>query len=227
MNANMHGAEALLGAYEATGEAVHLARAGRILDTFTAQIAPAEGWHLPEHYTRNGRLTAPIPAIRCSAPQARRPAIPSSSRDCCCNGGTVRLSGRCAGPRARTLWRQALTDGWLPATGGFAYTLGFDRKVAIPDRYWWPVTEAIGTVAMLIKAARRPEDEEWYRTLWQFAQTHMIDHALGGWFPEIGPDGKPVSTIFKGKPDIYHSIQAALFPLTPGVSRHLAHLGAI
>ena len=51
MNANMHGVEALLAAFEAIGDTLFLTRAGRILDFFTDRIANGEGWRLPEHYT--------------------------------------------------------------------------------------------------------------------------------------------------------------------------------
>ena len=50
MNANMHGAEALLAAYEATGESHYLDRAGQILDFFVGFIAPQYDWRIPEHY---------------------------------------------------------------------------------------------------------------------------------------------------------------------------------
>ena len=97
--------------------------------------------------------------------------------------------------------------------------MGFDGRPEILSRYWWPVTEAIGALAALIKLERRAEDEVWYRRLWSFADTAFIDHARGGWFPEIGEDSRPSATQFKGKPDIYHALQATLFPLAPGLSR--------
>jgi sulfoquinovose isomerase len=227
MNANMHAVEALLSAFEATGEAVHLARAGRILDKFTVQIAPVEGWHIPEHFTEDWKIDRAYAGNPMFRPAGTTPGHSLEFARLLLQWWD--LSGRQgdAPDRARSLWHQALTDGWLLGTGGFAYTLDFDRKVAISNRYWWPVTEAIGTAAMLLKADPHTGDDDWYRILWQFAQTHLIDHVHGGWFPEIGPDGKSASSIFRGKPDIYHSIQAALFPLTPGISRHLAHLGAI
>ncbi|MDN5569623.1 MAG: AGE family epimerase/isomerase, partial [Paracoccus sp. (in: a-proteobacteria)] len=53
MNANMHGVEALLAAYEATGEPLFLTRAGRILDFFIIGQAASHGWRIPEHYHRN------------------------------------------------------------------------------------------------------------------------------------------------------------------------------
>ena len=53
-----------------------------------------------------------------------------------------------------------------------------------------------------------------------------MDHERGGWFPEIDEEGQPVSKQFLGKPDIYHSIQAGLFPVVNGVSR-LARVGSV
>ena len=96
-----------------------------------------------------------------------------------------------------------------------------------PARYWWPVTEAIGAVAALIKLDRRAEDEAWYRRLWAFADRHLIVHARGGWYPELDAEDRLADTQFRGKPDIYHSIQAALFPLSPGLSRNATTLPLI
>lgn len=68
-----------------------------------------------------------------------------------------------------------------------------------------------------------PGDEDWYRRLWRFADDKLIDHAHAGWFPELDADGTPTGRQFKGKPDIYHSLQAVLFPLADGLSRqHVA-----
>ena len=47
---------------------------------------------------------------------------------------------------------------------------------------------------------------------------HFIDKSRGGWFPAIDAAGQPTETQFKGKPDLYHSVQAALFPLVPDLS---------
>ena len=53
MNANMHAAESMLGAFEATGETLWLDRAGRILDFLTNQIVPKHEWRLPEDWQVN------------------------------------------------------------------------------------------------------------------------------------------------------------------------------
>ena len=47
MNANMHGVEAHLAAFEVTGREIFLERAGRILAFFLGKMAPAHGWRIP------------------------------------------------------------------------------------------------------------------------------------------------------------------------------------
>lgn len=219
MNANMHGVEAHLAVFEATEDSHYLHRAGQILDFFTNRIAPAENWRIPEHYDDNWDIDLAYAGNPMFRPAGTTPGHSFEFGRLLLQHWD--LSGRPPGDaphRARKLIEQALADAWL-AEGGFAYTLDFDGKVAIPSRFWWPVTEAIGAVAALIKLDRKASDEIWYRRLWAFADTHFLDHTHGGWFPEIDESGKIETTIFKGKPDIYHGLQACLFPLAPGLSR--------
>ena len=109
--------------------------------------------------------------------------------------------------------------------GGLAYTLNFDGTPSVRDRYWWPVTEAIGVLAALIKLERSEGDEAWYRRMWRFAEGHFMDTERGGWFPEIDEAGQPTDAQFAGKPDIYHAVQAVLYPPVPGLSRLADGLG--
>lgn len=221
MNANMHGVEAMLAAYEATGAEVWLTRAGRILDFFTARMAPAHGWRIPEHYSLDWQVD---PAYR-GNPMFRPPgSTPGHSFEL----GRLLLqhwdlAGRAddtAPQRARALIERAHADAWCEA-GGYIYTLEPGGAPGLRNRYWWPVTEAIGAYAALIKLERRADDEARYRQLWHFAAAHFLDFGRGGWFPELDDNGQPCSAQFEGKPDLYHALQADLFPLAPGLS-HLA-----
>ena len=228
MNANMHGVEAMLAAHEATGDDLWLIRAGRILDFFLGRIAPAHDWRLPEHYTADWQVDPAYQGNPMFRPAGTTPGHSFELGRLCLQHWD--LSGRPdsgAPERARQVISQALQDAWLPQ-GGFAYTLSAAGQVAIPDRYWWPVTEAIGALSALLKAAAHPGDQDWYARLWSFADQHLIDHARGGWFPELDDAGRPTARQFHGKPDIYHALQAALLPLVPGLShlqRDLAALG--
>lgn len=221
MNANMHSVESLLTAYEATGRAVFLERAGRILDFFVTRIAPQEGWRLPEHYDAEWQIDRGYSGNPMFRPAGSTPGHSFELGRLLLQYWDLRgRPGTSAPQDARRLIEQALEDAWNEELGGFAYTLGAGGKVDIADRYWWPVTEAIGAMAALLKLEGRAHDEVWYRRLWEFADAHLIDHARGGWFPELDAGNKPVSKQFPGKPDIYHSVQAALFPLAAGLSRH-------
>jgi len=227
MNANMHGVEAMLAAFEVTGEALWLQRAGRILDFFTGQIAPAHGWRLPEHYTEDWQVDPDYAGNPMFRPAGSTPGHSFELGRLLIQHWD--LSGRPEGDapgRARQLIERALADAWLPE-GGFAYTLRNDGTIDISDRYWWPVTEAIGAIATLQKLGGTEEDESRYRRLWQFADATLIDHQRGGWYPELDASGRPVARQFHGKPDIYHALQAVLFPLAPGVSRQATQLPAV
>ncbi|MEE2950160.1 MAG: AGE family epimerase/isomerase [Pseudomonadota bacterium] len=219
MNANMHGVEALLAAFEATGEAVFLSRARRILAFFIDRIAPQEGWRIAEHYTDDWRIDRAYEGNPMFRPAGTTPGHSFEM-------GRLHLQAwDLAGrpdddsvAKARRLTETALLA-WDEARGGFAYTLNADGTIARNARYWWPVTEAIGVFAALIKLDRKESDEVWYRKLWRFADQCLIDHETGGWFPELGEDDRPAMDQFAGKPDIYHALQAELFPLAGGISR--------
>jgi len=219
MNANMHGVEAMLAAFEATGAAIHLDRAGRILDFFTARVAPKNLWRLPEHYTDNWDEDWDYRGDPMFRPAGTTPGHSLELGRLLLQWWELagRPDGDCPA-RARRLIEQALADAWRD-DGGLVYTLERDGHLAVRDRYWWPVAEGIGAMASLLKLDPRPSDEVWYRRFWRFADGHFIDHERGGWFPEIDEDGAPVARQFHGKPDLYHSLQAALLPLTPGIAR--------
>jgi mannose/cellobiose epimerase-like protein (N-acyl-D-glucosamine 2-epimerase family) len=219
MNANMHGVEALLTAYEATGRAAYLDKAGRILEFFVGQIAPANSWRLAEHYTQDWQINWAYSENPMFRPAGTTPGHSFELARLSLQYWDLR--GRPDGNAvavARNLMQAALDDAWDTERGGFIYTLNPDGTPAIKDRYWWPVTEAIGVLATLIKLDPTRADEEWYRKLWEFADGHFIDHDRGGWYPEIDDAGMPTDAQFKGKPDIYHAVQASLFALAPGIS---------
>lgn len=225
MNANMHGVEAFLAAFEITGDAVWLERAGRILEFFTARVAPEHGWRLPEHYTADWSVDAGYEGDPMFRPAGTTPGHSLELGRLLLQYWD--LAGR-ADPalpdRARRLIETAAAAAWLPA-GGFAYTLDFDGTPRVTDRYWWPVTEGIGAFAALAKlSSGQASDLAWHARLWDVSEALFIDHARGGWFPEVDDAGRPVSRMFTGKPDIYHALQACLFPLTPSLSGYYRDL---
>jgi mannose/cellobiose epimerase-like protein (N-acyl-D-glucosamine 2-epimerase family) len=224
-NANMHGCEAFMAAYEATGEAGYLDKAGSILDFFTARIAPAHDWRIPEHFAPGWTVDMDYEGDPMFRPRGTTPGHSFELARLLLQYWDLRgRPGDEMPARARALMQTALDDGWVTEGGGFVYTLDYGHAPQITDRYWWPVTEAIGVLASFLKIEARPEDEAWYRKVWGAAADLFVDTQNGGWIPEVDDAGRPVARQFSGKPDIYHALQAELLPLAPGLSRSMKAL---
>ncbi|WP_339114778.1 AGE family epimerase/isomerase [Thioclava sp. GXIMD2076] len=219
MNANMHATEAHLAAYEATGERAYLERAGRIIDVFIRRLAPEYNWRIPEHYTEEWTVDRAYEGDPMFRPRGTTPGHSVEWARLVLHYWDLR--GRVdedLPEAARILVEEALRLAWR-REGGFAYTLDFDGQVDRKARYWWPVCEGIGAISAILKTGTFARGEEWYRRLWAFAEAHLVDRKRGGWYPELDETGRPADGQFKGKPDLYHALQADLIPLTQGVSR--------
>ena len=115
---------------------------------------------------------------------------------------------------ARTLFIQAMSLGWDKQKGGFFYTLDWNDQPAKTAKLWWPLCEAAGAAHFLNE--HMPADdfyEDSYRLVWSTIANHVIDHKNGGWHEEMTEDLVPSHTLFAGKSDIYHALQACLIPL--------------
>jgi sulfoquinovose isomerase len=215
-NSNMHLTEALMAAFEATGDARFLARAERIADLILRRHAGAEGWRLPEHFDEHWHLDKEYSGSPMFRPYGTTPGHWLEwSR---LSVQLWELGGRRLDwlpEAARNLFRQAVTEGWDEAKGGFYYTLEWDGAPRIKDRYWWPCCEGIGAASVLGAVEGGDVYEVWYRRIWNFTEAHFIDHEHGGWHPQLDDHLKPNSDPFFGKPDIYHALQACLIPLLP------------
>ena len=219
MNANMHGIEAHLSAYEITGDRHYLTRANQILSFLVDTMGAQNDWRIPEHYTSDWIVDPDYEGNPMFRPKGTTPGHSFELGRLLVQAWDLGGRQDDAPHRARALIETALNDAWLPEKG-FAYTLNFDGSVRVADRYWWPVTEAIGAYATLIKLEGKEPDQLWYERLWQTGFKLFVDHELGGWNPEIDETNAPVQKQFFGKPDIYHALQACLYSLHPGVSHH-------
>ncbi len=129
---------------------------------------------------------------------------------------------------SRALFRQAVGEGWDAEKGGFYYTLDWEGRPHRRDRYWWPCMEGIGAAAVLNAVDGDAFHEQWYRRIWNWVATHLLDREHGGFRPQLNEALQPASGPFYGKPDIYHALQACLIPLLPtsgSVTRGLTTAG--
>ena len=215
-NSNMHLTEALMAAFEATGQQMYLTMAERIAGLIIDRHARAEGWRVAEHFTADWQVDRDYAGDPMFRPAGTTPghALEWSRL----LNQLWELGGRRHGwmiEAARALFLHTCEIGWNGARGGFYYTLDWNDRPSRSDRYWWPCAEGIAAAAVLRQTGGDARFEAWYRRIWDFTTHHLIDHARGGWFPELDDDLRPVSRVFTGKPDLYHAVQACLIPLVP------------
>ena len=216
-NSNMHLTEALMAAFEATGERSYLDKAESIADLILRRRAAAADWRVPEHYHADWSVD---PEYR--GPDVFRPYgyTPGHALE----WARLALQLWALGGRqlewlpdaARRLFAQAVAQGWDTQRGGLYYTLEYDGAPRTRDRLWWPICEGIGAAHFLGALDANAFTEDWYRRFWGFAARHLIDRREGGWRPQLNDDlAVPTQGFFVGKPDIYHALQACLIPLYP------------
>ncbi|MFP9136912.1 AGE family epimerase/isomerase [Devosia sp. XGJD_8] len=216
-NSNMHLTEALMAAFEATGDKAYLTKAERIAELIIAKHAVPLGHRVAEHFDENWVLDKNYQGSEMFRPSGATPGHWLEWSRLLYQLwvlGEKRLSWMTGA--ARELFRQSAELGWDQTHGGFFYTLDWDNKPIMREKLWWPVSEAIGAAAY-ISAYDTTHDyfQIWYRKLWDYAENHVIDHKRGGWLSELKEDLTPTSRLFVGKPDIYHALQACLIPLYP------------
>jgi sulfoquinovose isomerase len=218
LNANMHAVEAFLAAYCATGQAACLRRAEAISGRL-AGFAAARQWRIPEHFTADWQ---PLPDYHRDRPgDGFRPfgATPGHGLEWARLLLQLRLivPGEAGGllAAATELFRRAVADGWDAGRCGFAYTVDWQGREVSSQRLHWPLAEAIGAARYLEAATGQPGYADWYATFWRVADQCFIDRQGGSWWHELDTGGRPAGTIWPGKSDLYHVLNALLLSLLP------------
>lgn len=216
-NSNMHLTEALMAAFEATGERYYLDRAESIADLLIRRRAAEQGYRVPEHFDENWTLDR----IYYHPNEMFRPAGTTPGH--WLEWARLVLQLWVLGDKkhdwmpeaARGLFFQSMSLGWDKDRGGFFYTLDWEN---LPDKrmkLWWPLCEGAAAAHFLNQHLPSDFHEESYRKIWSFIANHSLDHAHGGWHEELTEDLVPSTTLFPGKGDIYHALQACLIPIFP------------
>jgi len=117
---------------------------------------------------------------------------------------------------AMRLFDRAVTDGWdADGAPGFVYTTDWDGTPIVRARMHWVLAEAINAAAVLYRRTGEPAYAEWYAAWWDYASQYLIDPVGGSWWHELDPSNRPTATVWPGKPDLYHAVQATLVPALP------------
>ena len=189
-NANMHMCEAMLSAYEATGESRFLDRAHLLARRICVDLADrADGlvwehyrsdwshdWdfnkddpqnlfkpygYLPGHFTEWSKLLLILERYRPEDWML---------------------------PRARNLFDVALEKSWDDDLGGMNYTFAPDGHILDRDRYYWVLSETFAAAALLALRTGDARYWDWYERAWAYSDKHFVDHEYGGWYRILNAD---------------------------------------
>lgn len=194
-NANMHMCEALIAAYEATGDVQFRDRALTIAEALTVTLAEATDGLIWEHYTPDWEpdfeynRDEPTHTFRPWGYQpghqiewAKLLAVLSRHLD---EGWLV--------PRAEELFEAAIEYGW-DDDGGFYYSFDLDGDPVVTDKYSWEVAEAIGAAAVLYDQTGNDYYLNWYDRFWTYAKSSLVNPMYGNWYTKVTEDNEPVPT---------------------------------
>ena len=233
-NANMHGVEMCLAVADATGDHLWLHRAARITTWFIARHARQSEWRIPEHFDGSG---TPDPLYNQAQPNDPfRPfgstvghgfewsrlllqldaafalaEIPDSVAMGELTGRPMWLTSS-----AKAIFARARLDGWsVDAEPGFVYTVDWTGRPVVRDRLHWVTAEAIAAAGALWDFTGDDLYGDLYDSWWAFAQEFFVDPVGGSWRHQLDEHNRPSSSVWAGKPDVYHAFQACLLPRLP------------
>ena len=220
LNANMHSVEAFLAVADAAGKEEYRVRAGRIIDHVLGW-AKDNHWRIPEHYTKDWEPDLEKNREKPDDPFKPYGATPGHGLE------WARLITQWALSTykedkegmlpyinaAEELFRRAVEDAWnADGAPGICYTTGWDGKPIVHERMHWTLAEGINTVAVLYHVTKKQEYADAYAAFMQYLDEKVLDHVNGSWFHQMDQNNQVTGTVWPGKPDIYHALQATLIP---------------
>jgi mannose/cellobiose epimerase-like protein (N-acyl-D-glucosamine 2-epimerase family) len=119
-------------------------------------------------------------------------------------------------PAAEGLFDRAVRDGWaVDGADGFVYTTDWDGTPVVRDRMHWVLAEAIAAAAALRTRTGDDRYAELAATWWAYAERYLFDRTYGSWHHQLDASNHVIETVWPGKPDLYHAVQATLIPRLP------------
>jgi len=194
-NSNMHLCEAMLSAYEASGNDLFLQRAKTLANKIAFRQADLTQGLVWEHsqadfqpdwdYNRND----PKNLYR---PWGFQPGHQTEWTKLLLILNRHAPEGKWI-ERAKSLFDVAYTSAWDDEYGGLVYGFNPDRKWCDDDKYFWVQAESFAAAAMLYKETGEHSYLDQYNALWQYSWEHFVDHEYGAWFRLLNRDNSKTS----------------------------------
>ena len=183
-NANMHSCEAMLAAYEATGDVKYLDRAALLAHRVTIDLAGKASGLVWEHYGPDWSVDweyhkdNPKDLLR---PWGYQPGHQTEWAKLLLILERHRPAEWLV-PTARHLFDTAMQRAWDAELGGISYGFAPDRTICDGDKYFWVQAESFAAAALLAARTGEVRYWDWYDRIWAYSWQHMVDHRYGAWF---------------------------------------------
>jgi mannose/cellobiose epimerase-like protein (N-acyl-D-glucosamine 2-epimerase family) len=180
-NANMHMCEAALTAYEATGDDAHLERASSIAEAIGRRFLDQgdglvwehydEDWNHDWEYNVDVKDTFFRPWRYLSGHQVEWTKFLLLFERYVDEDWLV--------DRARHLFDYTLDVAWNETRGGIDYTFDRDGEILIDEKFYWVMTEAFSSAALLADRTGNDGYWDWYEWIWSYSENQLVNKELG------------------------------------------------
>ncbi len=197
-NDNMHACEALLAAFEATGERHYLERAALLATQFTngglPQAALPDGqiwehyrsdWHPDLEYNKRDASNHIRPwGIQTGHQTEWAKLLLILDRHAPAEWHTQ---------RAQALFDISIEYGWDAKYGGLFYGYDLSGSVCFDQKYFWVQAENLAAAALLADRTGKEKYWQWYKRIWEYCWQHFVDHQYGAWYRILSVDNQRLS----------------------------------
>ena len=219
INANMHTVEAFLAVADALCDENYRCRAGKIIDHVIGWAKDNQD-RIPEHFTADWKPDLDKKKEKPDDPFKPYGATPGHGIEWArlITQWAVSTYGEKAAAKqyieaAEDLYNRAVTDAWnADGAPGIVYTTDWEGKPVVHDRMHWTLAEAINTSATLYRVTGNKKYADDYAMFMQYLDETVLDHSCGSWFHQLDAHNQLKETVWPGKSDIYHALQAMLIP---------------
>ena len=183
-NANMHTCEAMIAAFEATGETNYLDRATALAIRVCVDMTQQSDGMIWEHYDKKWD-----PDWRYNLDDPKN---------------LFRPFGYLVGhwmewaklllileeinpqewmlPHAKRLFNAAIEQGWDHNSGGMNYAVSPNGEIIDTDRYYWVLSETVAAAGLLANRTGDSTYTDWYSKSWTWSLENLVDQQYGGWY---------------------------------------------
>ena len=210
-NANMHAVEALLAAFEATGEDKYIERSNSIAYQFTMNLAEYSEGQVWEHYSEDWKIDwqynkeKPDDTFK---PWGFQPGHQVEWAKLLLQLD-YHFPQNWHKQKAIYLFDEAIKYGMDEKYGGIVYGYSSEGKFTNANKYFWVQAEALAASWRLYIKTNNNKYYDFYISLWKWCWNNFIDHQYGGWFSILNQAGEKLSNVKStlGKTD-YHTMGA-------------------